>query len=246
MTKTKNAKVKRKTLVDTNMQNNKDNIESVSDVESIDATFTKMELLEIPDDIRNFDRRVILERMMNFKTLQSKCIKTDIMHDALGRLDRCETLLTFAEFVPANIARSIENGLFEYTLVKLSTDPNYSPEFIKLIYREKAKDLLSNLDPNNPRVKNKTLLPNVINKKFTAYYLAFLRPEQLHPERWIKEIRKKKRIEEYNSEIKVTTLYECFKCNNKKCITNQIQMRSADEPATIFVTCTVCYNTFTK
>ena len=37
-------------------------------------------------------------------------------------------------------------------------------------------------------------------------------------------------------------MYTCFKCKGKRVTTQEIQMRSADEPMTVFVTCVECGN----
>jgi len=165
---------------------------------------------------------------------------------SLGKLSRGDAIITLNEYVPANIAQMIEGGIFEFTLLKLSEDLNSTMEFLEIIYKDKLRDIITNLNPDYPRVENKTLLSSVLDQKIDPYYLAFMRPEQMHPQRWMTEITKKKTIEEYGSSVKVTDLYTCYKCKEKKCITTQLQIRGADEPMTIFVTCLVCYNTFTK
>jgi DNA-directed RNA polymerase subunit M/transcription elongation factor TFIIS len=201
---------------------------------------------EVPDELSEYDRQKILTYMMKFKTMRSKCIKPEIIHRSLGELNRGEAIIVLSDLVPANIAQLIEGGLFEFTLLKLSEDLNSTMEFLEIIYQDKLHDLITNLNPSYERVENKTLLPGVIDGKIDPYYLAFMRPEQLHPQRWLSEMTKRKTIEEYGSNMKVTDLYTCYKCKQKKCITTQLQTRSADEPMTIFVTCLVCYNTFTK
>ena len=201
---------------------------------------------QLPVSLSEYDRQKVLRHMMNFKTLRSECIKPDIIHKSLGVVNRGDAIIDLTEYVPPDIGEMIEGGLFEFTLLKMSEDANSTMEFLDIIYRDKLRDLISNLNPDFPRVENKTLLPSVLDGKIDPYYLAFMRPEQLHPQRWLPEITKRKTIEEYGSNMKVTDLYTCYKCKNKKCITTQLQTRSADEPMTIFVTCLVCYNTFTK
>ena len=202
--------------------------------------------MELPLKLRDFDRDKILLTLIKFKTLKSKQIKPRIIYDSLGSINRGSTVLKLMDIVPPKIAFTIEKGLYEFCLLKLSEETNYDVSFLEPIYNEKAHDIMSNLDPNHPRVQNKTLLINVKKKLIDPYYLAFMRPEQLHPARWSQEQEKKRRLEEYGSEIKVSDLYTCYKCNSKKCITSQMLTRSADEPMTIFVTCLVCHNTFTK
>lgn len=198
-------------------------------------------------DIKNFDKRKILYSLMDFKTKKSESIKTEYIHQSLGMIDRGPHILELAKYVPISIAQEIEAGLFEFTLVMLSETENSTIEFMIPIYKDKLRDLICNLDTNYyPVLPNKTLVKNILANEITPYYLAFMRPEQLHPERWLPEIMKKKKIEQYDSTMKVTDLYTCGKCKKQKCVTSQIQIRGADEPMTIFVTCLVCYNTFTK
>jgi DNA-directed RNA polymerase subunit M/transcription elongation factor TFIIS len=256
MTRTSVKKVKNSDISDkiseTKMNSSvKNKIEKQAEVQSEEELNESLELElefdgEFPDTLVEYDKQKVLNYMMNFKTLRSECIKPEIIHMSLGELNRGDAVIILSEYVPANVAQMIEGGLFEFTLLKLSEDHNSTMEFLDIIYKDKLHDLITNLDPDYPRVENKTLLPGVLDQKIDPYYLAFMRPEQLHPQRWLAEITKKKTIEEYGSNMKVTDLYTCYKCKQKKCITTQLQTRSADEPMTIFVTCLVCYNTFTK
>ena len=118
--------------------------------------------------------------------------------------------------------------------------------FVNIIYRSKLIDIYNNLDTNNTNINNKTLNNDVVNNKIEPYYLAFMKPEQLHPVNWAKELERRRVIEEANNTQCVSDIYKCYKCGDKKCTTMQLQTRSADEPMTIFVTCLTCHNTFTK
>lgn len=212
----------------------------------LDITKNNINKNYIPETLQEYDEQKVLNSMVSFKTLRSACIKPEIVRMSLGKLNRSNAIIKLIEYVPANIAENIEGGIFEFTLLKLSEDSNSTIEFLEIIYKDKLNDLIANLNPDYPRVENKTLRPSILNGAIDSYFLAFMRPEQLHPQRWLTEMTKRKTIEEYGSTVKVTDLYTCFKCNKKQCITTQIQTRSADEPMTIFVTCLVCYNTFTK
>jgi DNA-directed RNA polymerase subunit M/transcription elongation factor TFIIS len=72
--------------------------------------------------------------------------------------------------------------------------------------------------------------------------ISYLKPEEINPESW-DEIIKRKKYNEDKKDNKVTTdVYKCRKCGERKCTVIQKQTRSADEPATTFVTCTICSN----
>lgn len=42
--------------------------------------------------------------------------------------------------------------------------------------------------------------------------------------------------------VATTDMFRCGKCKQRKCTYYQMQTRSADEPMTTFVRCTVCSN----
>jgi hypothetical protein len=222
--------------------------ESDKSEESYDSEVKKE--YELPEKLNDLDMREVLNCIVKFKTLKSECIKTDIIHKAIGVINRGESIIKFTECIPntvfpADVATKIVDGVFEFTLLKLSSDSNYSMEFLKLIYNCKVNDLIANLNPDYEPVGNKTLLSSVLSNSINPYYLAFLQPWHLHPVRWLSENKKKKIMDEYGSDMKTTDLYTCYKCGKKECITSQLQTRGADEPMTIFVTCLVCKNTFT-
>lgn len=235
-------KVKRRTIT---LKDTKVMIGTGTDATNVVNTADASEY-ELPDRCADYDHDELVKNQMQFKTKQSENIRVEIILEAMGMFNRADTVLKLMNHVSPYLAGQIEAGLFEFTLIKLSEDENYATEFLECIYNDRAHELILNLDPKNKHIRNKTLKPGVMNGEIQAYYLAFMRPEQLHPIRWKEVIEKKMILEEYGSEMKVTDLYTCYKCRNKKCITTQQQTRSADEPMTVFVTCLVCYNTFTK
>ena len=51
----------------------------------------------------------------------------------------------------------------------------------------------------------------------------------------------KREASKFNTNIQASTdMFTCRKCKSKKCTYYELQTRSADEPATIFVTCLDC------
>lgn len=196
--------------------------------------------------IENFNAKNEYMKMFEFKTSASIIIKKSIIHFAINNIDRNASLFLLATLVGFNNASNIEQGIIEYTLIRVSNMCPDIPEFAINIYDNKVSDIYNNLDVKNVRINNKTLYSAVINHDIDPYYLAFMRPEQLHPSAWAKELERRNVIEETNNTHHVSTLYKCYKCGDKKCTTMQLQTRSADEPMTIFVTCLTCHNTFTK
>ena len=144
-----------------------------------------------------------------------------------------------------NISEDIEKGIFEFALNYVKTH-GYPDHFFQLTYNDKLHDLLLNLDVNNKKIENKTLLPNLLSGNISGQIVAFLNMYQLHPMRWKNIIDKNNLRDDTISKVNTTDEYKCARCGERKHIYYITQTRSIDEPATIFYTCTICRKTFTK
>lgn len=196
-------------------------------------------------DIQNFNASKEYLELMNFKTSASACVSPEIIMYAIQNLDRSWAIFELMKFISPSIASQLEEGILEFSIIKTSEE-NYDAEFVYNIYVDKVRDISVNLDMKNKRVENKTLMPALKSGKLNPYYVAFMKPQQIHPIRWKDILDKIQAAESASSEYRVTDIYKCYKCGDRKCTTTQMQTRSADEPMTIFVTCLTCYNTFTK
>ncbi len=197
------------------------------------------------DHISNFDLMVEYMNMFNFRTSASNNIRSDVMHFAINNLKRKESILLLAQYVPINIADRIEQGVLEFSMVQVSNEPIDALIFTESLYKTRINDIAVNLDQKNVRINNKTLSISLIDGSMDPYFVAFMTPQQMHPVRWSKELEKRRIAEAACNDQKVTDIYKCRKCGDRKSTTTQMQTRSADEPMTIFVTCLTCYNTFT-
>ncbi len=110
-------------------------------------------------------------------------------------------------------------------------------KFLQL-YLDRLRSVYTNL-------KNPHLLEQINNGDITAQSLAFMTHQEMKPERWEELIKNKMKRDEnkYNSTENIqasTDMFTCKKCKSKRCTYYELQTRSADEPATIFVTCLDC------
>jgi transcription elongation factor S-II len=68
----------------------------------------------------------------------------------------------------------------------------------------------------------------------------------MNPDKWSKMIQEKKQRDKGRFENTMeasTDMFTCHKCKSKKCTYKLVQIRSADEPMTCFITCLTCgYN----
>ena len=132
----------------------------------------------------------------------------------------------------------IEHGIYEFS--KSYANDNNTPYLLGGIYEDKLNQLLCILKSE----KLKTILESLKNKDFEAKTLAFLKQEELDPEKFEKIIKIKKEEEHKRNNKATTNAFKCSKCGKRKCTVEEKQIRSGDEPATVFVECKECGHKF--
>jgi len=138
----------------------------------------------------------------------------------------------------------IEASIFEFSYDYILNN-SISENLFSYIYEDKLGELLANLDKNS-HLENKDLASRIENKTLDAQQLAFYKPHDINPKRWVDQVRKRD-MKEYNkNHIETTDIYTCGRCGGKKCTQYQMQTRSIDEPMTTFVTCLTCGKSFKK
>lgn len=139
-----------------------------------------------------------------------------------------------------NLGINIEVGIYNYSIHEAN-----SRQIIKKwknvkfaeIYSCRLRTILYNLKHNNNliiQLQNGTLLPKTF---------ALMSHQELAPEKWKERIDKKIKRDKSRLSTNIeasTDLFTCKKCKSKKCTYYEMQVRSADEPATIFITCLDC------
>lgn len=198
----------------------------------------------------DIDFREEILKIYDFKTNASRALSYDILLYAIN-INRSSQVIKLSKYIDINIAIDLDDGSFEYALIRADevakqNKNNYSFDLIESSYHKIVDDIINNIDINDTRINNKTLLYSLTSGNLNAYYIPFLKPHQLHPQAWHNIITKKKLLEDINNNQQTTEIYKCYRCKNNKCRSSQIQARSGDEPMTIIVTCLVCYNIFTK
>lgn len=176
--------------------------------------------------------------------------KTDFSVKTIFYLERTIDRLEYRDQINKYVddyylSKQIEMGIFEFVLTR-EKHLDIIPQIMPNMYISMVDEICENLDPKNKRINNKTLLPKVKNNEIHPFTLAFLSPHQIHPERWKKELNRQIEQMKLSNDMPTTDLYKCYKCGARKSIVAQMQIRSADEPMTLFITCTECHNTYTK
>jgi transcription elongation factor S-II len=138
-------------------------------------------------------------------------------------------------------ASNLEKGIYNWALKEASTRKvvkKWDNQFFIQIYLDHLRSIFVNL-------RNDKLSQMILNGDIKAHELAFMSHHEMLPEKWdelikAKSIRDKSKFEQ-NIEA-MTDTFTCRKCKSKKCSYYQQQVRSSDEPMTIFVQCLQCFN----
>ena len=195
--------------------------------------------------IEHFDPARITLQKANFITENSRDIALDSITFASLHIDRATYAVRLANLLnDISIAIAIEMSIYEYALIH-ATLHSIERILIPAIYDDKFVDIFMNLDETS-RLNNQTLKSGLLQGGINPKFIAFLSPDQMHPESWRVILEKVKFREKTESNMATTDAFKCYKCGEKKCKLNEIQLRSADESSTKIITCLICYNTWQK
>lgn len=135
---------------------------------------------------------------------------------------------------------NLEKGVFNFA-IKESTHKKIvkkweNPQFVT-IYMDRLRSIYINFK-NSPG-----LIEQIHSGELLPQNIAFMTHQEYKPEQWKGLIDKKikRDASKYTDNIQASTdMYTCKKCKSTRCTYYEMQTRSADEPATIFVTCLDC------
>ena len=136
---------------------------------------------------------------------------------------------------------NLERGIFNFALSEAKNRKVIkkwdNPYFVQL-YVDRLRSIFTNLD-------NSVLLEQLNSGSIKAHTIAFMTHQELRPEKWDELITAKSKRDQNKFENNMeaaTDTFTCRKCKSNKCTYMQLQLRSADEPMTTFVTCLSCGN----
>jgi transcription elongation factor S-II len=134
-----------------------------------------------------------------------------------------------------NMEKAIYNFTIKEGKIQKIINKWDNKQFVTL-YISKLWTIFNNL-------KNPTILKQLNDGEILPQSLPFMSHQEMNSERWKELIERKIKRDEskYSNRLEASTdMFTCSKCKSKKCTYYELQTRSADEPATIFVTCLNC------
>jgi len=134
------------------------------------------------------------------------------------------------------LTEEIELGIYNFSQEYVK---NNNIEFLlQSIYDSKMNEIIELLKHSD------YIITAIANKKIKPLELAFLKPDELVPEKY-EEHKKNKEMQEFKKNSKAcSTTYTCVKCKKSRTNVTTKQTRSGDEPPTTFVSCLECGYTF--
>ncbi len=145
------------------------------------------------------------------------------------------------------MAKDVEIGIYNWCIdyaEKENIIRNWKNPRFQQLYKDKAVSVLVNLDKDS-YVSNIRLLDRLKEGEFLPHELAYLQRENICPERWRVLLDNKMKKDMHVIEEKpaaMTNEFRCGKCKKRECVYQELQVRSADEPMTLFITCLNCGN----
>jgi DNA-directed RNA polymerase subunit M/transcription elongation factor TFIIS len=137
------------------------------------------------------------------------------------------------------IVINLERGIYNYSIQE-ATKRNIIKKWENTAFLHLYIDRLRSIYHN---LKYPLFLQRIQTGEILPQDVAFMTHQEFQPTRWEVMLAEKqiRHASKFHQEITASTsMYQCKRCKSRKCIYMEQQVRSADEPSTIFVTCLSC------
>jgi len=101
------------------------------------------------------------------------------------------------------------------------------------IETDELKDKILNIQIEN-------IIFNIKQNPELSGNLCIQKPFEMLPNRWKEMIQLKEAQDLKRDDPIETDMFQCSRCNSKKCTYMELFLRSGDEAGVLFITCTVC------
>lgn len=155
--------------------------------------------------------------------------------------ERKNTIKSISKYFDSDHCPRIEEGFYDFTNQYCTSHPHYLP-LASAIYTDHVRNFLFNCQQNHATIKK--IKKQVSNGKYNGYNLAFLRPDELDEDNWMRIILRRNTTEEKLNNLPTIQWKVCGICKSKEYHYYQLQTRSADEPMTTFYICKTCGKTY--
>lgn len=142
------------------------------------------------------------------------------------------------------IVGNIEKGVYNYAIeeaTKKNIIKKWDNDTFVLLYINRLRSIYNNL-------RNDKLVKKIKDGEVKPEDVGFMSHQELNPDKWtfLIECKTKRDASKFNVNVEASTdVYICRRCKSRKCTYEAVQIRSSDEPMTIFVNCLSCGKNWT-
>ena len=127
-------------------------------------------------------------------------------------------------------AANIEYSVLEFS--KEYVETNNIEFMLEQVYNDKIEEFINLL--------SKELITKIFEKIIDSKKIAFMKEDELNPQKFSKVKSKKKKEDDIINNPKSVSSYKCKNCGGKRTKIKEEQILRADEPATVIITCLDC------
>jgi DNA-directed RNA polymerase subunit M/transcription elongation factor TFIIS len=159
--------------------------------------------------------------------------------------EKVVSLISDKELLNEFDVKDLEKGIYNWCLSysdEKGIIKNWSNPVFKQLYCDKSRSIIANIDKKS-YIANQRLLTRLNENEFKPHDIPFMKPNTMFPEVWRELVELKFKRDEKLGEMTLqpmTDQFKCAKCKNRNIVYYEKQLRSADEPSTVFLVCLNC------
>ena len=180
---------------------------------------------------------------MNYTITNPDQFRENIRGKLLSLLNGNDPVVIRMTDVTDKTAQNIEISIFNYAIKEAGSRKIVkkwdNSQFVQ-VYVDRLRSVYTNL-------KDPQFVHMIKSDELPAKHVGFMTHQEMKPEHWRLLIEQKIKRDQsrFTQNIEASTdMFTCKKCRSKRCTYYELQTRSADEPATIFITCLDCGKQF--
>jgi DNA-directed RNA polymerase subunit M/transcription elongation factor TFIIS len=141
----------------------------------------------------------------------------------------------------------LEKGIYNWSIEYAEKNfiiKNWNNKAFQKIYINKASSIIYNI--KNDNISNNLLDDIGIGNEYQIkpHDIPYMSACEINPNNWSSIMEKKNKLDEIlskgNQNIYKSDQFKCRKCKKRETTYYELQIRSADEPSTYFITCLNC------
>lgn len=142
------------------------------------------------------------------------------------------------------LPKNVEKGVYNYAIKEATNRKiikKWENKYFVQLYLDRLKTVFVNLKTTPLLVKK------LVSGEIPPEIFAYMTHQEMRPDQWNDLIALKIKRDEskYVNRVEASTdIYQCRKCKSRKCTYYSVQVRSADEPMSVFITCSNCSHNF--